>query len=97
MLSYQWKLYNDITIMDIESSSLDPRFFSIDAYTLDALSTYTITAVVTISDDTTNNPPSSEASLTFQLGSSAVIANIDEVAQTVTSSDVVLPKYELRC
>ena len=77
--------------MDIESSSLDPRYFSIDAYTLDALSTYTITAVVTIPDDTTNNPPSSEASLTFQLGSSAVIANIDGgTAQAVTSSDVVI-------
>jgi hypothetical protein len=88
-LEYSWKLYDDITYdPTVVSTSRDPRYFSIAAYRLNALTTYTATVVVTIPDDSVTNPPSSSASLTFQLGSSPVIANIDGgSAQTITLSD----------
>ena len=90
-LAYSWTLYDGIEpcgSSSCTSVSKDNRYFNLRPYSLDALKTYTVEVEVSIPTDDGTNAPTSSASLTFQLGSSPVVASIDGGAeQKVTASD----------
>ena len=77
-LDYSWKVYKDIVFeADIESVSLDKRYFRVPAYTFEALTAYTVQVVVTIPTSDGQNIVQSTASISFQVGASGVIPSID--------------------
>jgi hypothetical protein len=61
----------------IVSLSKDSRYMRVAPFTFQASTTYTIQVVVTLPTEDGLNPTESEASLTFQIGASGVISQIE--------------------
>ena len=76
-LNYVWRLYRGFTFLEsVKSSSLSPRTFTIQPYTLEASTEYTVLLEVSPRGFPGLAPPSATASSVLQLGQSGVVAVI---------------------
>ena len=92
-LLYQWKFYQGANyLQNIQSSSLDPRFFSVSPYTLSALTSYTVSVAVSIyaAGFPTHILSTSVAAVNFAIGSSGLVAQISGGNyRSVSSGDLI--------
>jgi hypothetical protein len=90
-IDYNWKVYKGYVFEPLlTSASLDPRYFKLSPYTLDAAYTYKF--VITASMPTTGTWKISPSSATFsiQIGSSGVVAKIAGSSSIVTSASSMI-------
>jgi len=67
-LYYQWFIYKGTTLLSLQSTSLDPKIFSLRSFTLDSATSYTVQVAVSTTGSVSG---SSSASVSVQVGQSA--------------------------
>eukprot|EP01035_Chromulina_nebulosa_P019441 gene19441-25321_t len=67
-LNYQWFIYKGTTLLNLQSTSLDPKIFSLRSFTLDSATSYTVQVAVSTTGSVAG---SSSASVSVQVGQSA--------------------------
>jgi hypothetical protein len=78
-LTYTWKVFKGFTyVAALTSRSLDPRYFKLDAYSLDATAAYTfqVTATVASGSGSSSSTAPALATFTLQVGEAGVAARI---------------------
>ena len=85
LLSFTWRLYKGLTYLpSVSSSSLDQRYFKLEPYTLDRLTTYNLVASVSLG--TGSSATTTTATVALQIGSSGVQAVIEGGASRSSST-----------
>eukprot|EP00981_Chlorochromonas_danica_P011582 scaffold4106_cov285-Ochromonas_danica.AAC.1 len=93
VVQYSWVLYKDLkAVLGVRSTSLDPRYFTIPAYTLEPATSYMIAVTATTIPALSGNPSyRTTTSSSLQVGRSTITAIINGAAsRTINVNDVVV-------
>ena len=83
---YEWSLFEGFSYVDVQSISLDPRYFTLAPYTLNALASYTLrSSVFQYSNDGTLIATAAD-SISFVIKSSGIQAVINGSSSQVVSA-----------
>ena len=70
LFTYSWSIYKNITLLSLQSTSQDPRFFTLPTYSLDSGSYYKVQVTANVNSITNTNLITSTDVTSIQIGQS---------------------------